>query len=351
MRRSEFAMSKDDALAFLAAQATFQLAGVTPEGAPVLRTLHGVVIDDLLVFHSAPKGEKTSLLDRPVVAACEETVAVVPSTFFDPVRACPATTYYRSVQVHGVLRELEEPTLKARALQALMDKLQPSGGYRPITHGDPLYRAQVNGLLVAGLSLREFDGKAKLAQNRKPHEIATLLDNLWRRGDDGDPRAIERVRAANPLAPAPGFLTGPAGTTLHAWLPPEAASDVAALLEGTYWNEGIGPERLAQAQLRSPAWVGARDDRGALIGSARAISDGSKCAWVYDVIVAPSWRRRGLASALMRLILDHPAVRGAARVMLATRDAQDVYRPFGFVEKSARPRPFLSVEMVLERIG
>ena len=342
-------MSKDDALAFLAAQTTFQLAGVTPDGAPVLRTLHGVVLDDLLVFHSGPKGEKTSLLDRPVVAACEETVAVVPSTFFDPIKACPATTYYRSVQVHGVLRELEEPALKARALQALMDKLQPPGGYQPITHDDPLYRAQVNGLLVAGLSLRELDGKAKLAQNRKPDEIPTLLDNLWRRGEDGDARAIELVRAANPLAPTPAFLAGPAGTTLHAWLPPEAAGDVAALLEGTYWNEGLSPARLAQAQLRSAAWVGARDERGALIGSARATSDGTKWAWLYDVIVAPGWRRRGLATALVRLILEHPAVRGAARVMLATRDAQEVYRRFGFVEKSARPRPFPSIEMVLER--
>ena len=106
MRRTEFAMAPAEARAFLAAQATFHLATTTPDGAPVLRTLHGVLVDDYLAFHSAPKGEKATTLGRPAVAVAEEVIAVAPSTFFDPVKACPATTYYRSVAVHGVLEEL-----------------------------------------------------------------------------------------------------------------------------------------------------------------------------------------------------------------------------------------------------
>lgn len=349
MRRSEFAMPLDQARAFLAERPTFQLAGSTAEGEPVLRTLHGVVIDDALVFHSAPKGEKLALLDRPVVAAAEELVATVPSTFFDPIKACPATTYYRAVQVHGVLRELEEPAAKARGLQALMEKLQPEGGYRAITADDPLYRAQVSGLVLAALPLTHLTGKAKLAQNRKPHEVSELLEQLWRRGAPGDVRAIELLRAANPLAPAPAFLQGPAETTLHAHVPASEALRVAALLEGTYWNVGLSDEALARAHLASSAWVCARDGSGELIASARATSDETKWAWIYDVIVAPAWRRRGLATALTRLLLDHPTVRHAARVMLATRDAQEVYRPLGFCEKDAQPRPFPSTEMVLVR--
>lgn len=342
-------MSDTEARELLAAQSTFTLAGVAADGAPVLRTLHGVLVDDHLVFHSSPKGEKTSLLGQPVVAACEELVATVPSTFFDPVKACPATTYYRSVQVHGVAQEITDPARKARALQALMEKLQPQGGHRAITHDDPMYRAQVGGLLVAGLPLTQLTGKAKLAQNRKPQDIPTLLEQLWRRGDPGDVRALELVRAANPLAPSPAFLTGPHGCTLHAWLPASDAPRVATLLEGTYWNEGISPARLVRAHVCSAAWVGARDPDGALIGSARATSDATKWAWLYDVIVAPAWRRRKVAQAMVSLLLDHPAVRDTARVMLATRDAQEVYRPLGFVEKDARPRAIPSIEMVLVR--
>ncbi|MEZ4400646.1 MAG: GNAT family N-acetyltransferase [Kofleriaceae bacterium] len=350
MRRREFAMTPAEARAFLADQATFHLATTTADGQPLLRTLHGVIVDDVLAFHSAPKGEKTGALGRPAVAVAEEVVATVPSTFFDPVKACPATTYYRSVSVHGVIEELTAPDLKARALQALMEKLQPDGGYRAITAADPMYRPAVTGLLVAGLRLERVDGKAKLAQNRSPAELAALVTSLWRRGDAGDPRAIELVRAANPGMPTPAFLAAPAGVALHPWLPAAAAADAAALLDGTYWNTGFTRAQLAAAHRGSPVWVGARDPAGALVGSARAITDGAKRAWIYDVIVAPAWRGRGVGKALTRLVLDHPLIRATATVMLGTRDAQGLYAGFGFVDVAARPpRGFTTTDMVLVR--
>jgi GNAT superfamily N-acetyltransferase/nitroimidazol reductase NimA-like FMN-containing flavoprotein (pyridoxamine 5'-phosphate oxidase superfamily) len=352
MRRREFAMSPAEARAFLATRSVFQLASTTPDGEPLLRTLHGVVVDDLLAFHAAPKGEKSESVGRAAVAVADELVATVPSTFFDPVRACPATTYYRSVAVHGAIEEVTDRAHKARVLQALMEKLQPEGGHAPITADDPLYRPAVNGLLVAGLRLERVVGKAKLAQNRSPAEVTALLESLWRRGDPGDTRALELIRDANPDAAAPDFLRGPDGVTLHAWLPDDAAEAVAALLDGTYWNAGLSPARLAAAQRGSTAWIGARDASGRVIASARAISDGAKRAWIYDVIVAPAWRGRGLGAALMRVLLDHPAVRAVTTVMLGTRDAQPLYARFGFVERDALPpRGFDSTDMVLTRPG
>ncbi len=351
MRRAEFAMAPEAARAFLTEQATFHLASTRADGTPLLRTLHGVVVDGHLVFHSAPAGDKTCVVGRPAVAASEDLVAVVPSTFFDPIKACPATTYYRSVQVEGTVVAIEEPGAKARALQALMEKLQPGGGYRPITADDAMYRGPVRGLLVAGLALTSdrVTGKAKLAQNRKAAEVSALLSSLWRRGDDGDVRAIELVRDANPAAAMPPELTGPVGITLHPWLPPGEAGAVAALLEGTYWNVGYTAAQLARAQVGSTAWIGARDASGALIGSARALADTGKLAWIYDVIVAPSWRGRGVGTALVRMLLDHPAVRGTSRVMLGTRDAQEVYRRLGFVERAALASGYPTTDMVLVR--
>lgn len=350
MRRREFAWPVAEALGFLAQQNTVQMAGSLEDGTPVLRTLHGVVVGDMLCFHSAPKGEKTSLLGRPVVISAEETVAVIPSTFFDPERACPATTYYRSVQVHGTLEEIEEPNFKARALQSLMEKLQPEGGYVPIEATHPYYRSSVRGLLIAGVRLERVDGKAKLAQNRKPEEILGLLVSLWRRGEAGDPRAIELIREANPEAPTPPFLQGPAGTTLHPWLPASLAPGAASLLQGTYWNDLFSHDELTRAQPGSAAWVGARDPQGKLIATARALSDGAKNAWVYDVCVAEEWRGKGLGRAVMGLLLEHPKVRGTRRIFLGTKDAQKLYEGFGFVSKvSLPPRPYATTEMVLMR--
>jgi GNAT superfamily N-acetyltransferase/nitroimidazol reductase NimA-like FMN-containing flavoprotein (pyridoxamine 5'-phosphate oxidase superfamily) len=349
MRRLEFQMAQGEAVALLTSAEVMHLCGVGEDGAPIFKTLHGVVVDDWLCFHSSPKGEKTSLVGRPVVVTVEETVARIPSTFLDPVRACPATTLFRSVQVHGVLEALEGPALRARALQALMVKLQPQGGHAPITETDPLYAPQLRGLLIGGVRLERVDGKAKLAQNRSEGDRHAVLEQLWRRGDDGDPRAIELIRQANPGDAAPSFLSSTA--RLHAWLPATRALDAARLLEGQYWNQGVFTlDELTRAHLGSTAWVGATDGER-LVASARAISDGGKYAWVYDVVVADDWKGKGLGQALMRLLLDHPRVRHARRVVLATRDAQSLYAKFGFVDRlrsSVRPHPN-STEMVLVR--
>jgi nitroimidazol reductase NimA-like FMN-containing flavoprotein (pyridoxamine 5'-phosphate oxidase superfamily)/GNAT superfamily N-acetyltransferase len=354
MRRAEFAMSPAEARSLLAELPVVHLASTLPDGTPVLRTVNSVVVDDWVAFHAAPKGEKTGFLGRAAVLQAEEDLGMVPSTFFDKEKACPATTYYRSVQVHGVVEEILDPPQKARVLQALMEKLQPEGGHIPITADHPHYKGPVNGLLVAGVRLEQITGKAKLAQNRKPHELTGLYASLWRRGRPGDARVLELIRAANPEAPVPDFLAPPPGAeglTMHAWLPPAAADDVAALLEHEYWNTGVFTlDEIRRAHASGNPWVGVRDPDGRVIASARAISDGAKLAWIYDVIVAPAWRGHGLGQAVTRLLLDHPQVRGAGRVWLGTRDAHTLYARFGFIDRDRLPpRGFASTDMVLVR--
>src|SRR5262249_28678643 len=138
MRRERFfRMGGDEARALLEAAPVVHLAATTAEGAPLLRTLRGVIVDDCLCFHPAPVGEEREALGRPGVIAAEEIVATVPSFFSDPERAGPATTLYRSVQVHGRLESVEPPFERARVLAALMKKYQPEGGYVPIAADHP----------------------------------------------------------------------------------------------------------------------------------------------------------------------------------------------------------------------
>jgi ribosomal protein S18 acetylase RimI-like enzyme/nitroimidazol reductase NimA-like FMN-containing flavoprotein (pyridoxamine 5'-phosphate oxidase superfamily) len=351
MRREMFRSEREHALALLARAPTVHLAMTDPEGNPIGRTVHGVIVGDFVCFHGAPAGEKLDAIGRPVVLWCEEVVAEVPSWFSDPKRACPATTLYESVQVHGVLEQIDAPDAKAQALQALMEKFQPEGRHVPITADDPLYKAAVKGILILGVRLDRVDGKSKLAQNKSAAERATLVQRLWERGRPGDPRAVQLILAANPDTPPPAFLSAPAGVTLSCAVGPDRAAEVARLLADTYWNVGIPEAAIAAAHLNSPAWVGAFDSEGALVGSARALGDGAKWATIYDVIVAPSWRGRGVGQALVRLILDHPAVRGARKVNLRTRDAQGLYSKFGFFLVGSRPiaSSVQSVEMGLVR--
>lgn len=312
MRRQEFHATETLGKRLFTELEVMQLAGIGAEGQPVLKSLNGVVDEGWICFHGSPAGEKTSLVGRPVVASVEETVTRLPSYFMDPQKACPATTLYRSAQAHGVLQAIEEPARKARVLQRLMEKLQPEGGYVPLDPDSPLYRAQVKGLMLAGLPLDGLTTKAKLAQNRTPDQRAMLLGKLWGRGGEGDARALELIREANPDTPVPAFLAAPEGTTLHAWLAPEDAPAAAALLDP------LTHEELVRAHLGSTAWIGIKDNSGALIGTARALADGSQYAWISDVCVRTDWRRRGLGKVLMRLLYDHPAVRHCRVVQLAT---------------------------------
>jgi GNAT superfamily N-acetyltransferase/nitroimidazol reductase NimA-like FMN-containing flavoprotein (pyridoxamine 5'-phosphate oxidase superfamily) len=349
VRHPQYRGERADAEALFDEAPTIHVAGLGEDGAPILRTVHGVVVDGYLAFHGSPKGEKVMLAGRPVVASAEVVVASIPSYFLDAERACPATTYYRSAHVAGTLESLEAPALKARALEALMQKLQAEGGYRPITADDPLYAAAVRGIWVVGVRLEGAVAKLKLGQNRKPAELVKVLEALWQRGAPGDAAAIEQIRQANEgrLDVLPAFLEAPPGLVLSVAMPPAAAPAVSALLEGQYWLTGLPRNLVERAHLGASAWVGLRTTHGQWVASARAISDGARVAWIYDVIVAPEHQRRGLATRLMRALLDHPAVRHAQAVRLGTRDAMAVYAPLGFREVVNTRTHFMLLERPL----
>lgn len=345
MRREVFRSSREAGLELLRRAPFVHLAGVDDDGAPVCRAVHGVVVGDRLCFHGAPAGEKMAVVGKPVVVQASEVAAEIPSWFLDPVRACPATTLYESAQVHGVLERIDDADQKAAVLQALMERYQPEGRHRPITAGDPLYAGAVKGILILGVSLATLDGKSKLAQNRSPEEVSLLLEHLWRRGAPGDARAVDLVRAANPLAPLPGFLAAPPGVSLRVALDATFLEEACDLLGAVYWNRDVPRATIARAHRGSSAWVGALDEQGALVATARALADGAKWGTLYDVLVREDWRGRGVGSALVRLLLDHPAVRGCTKLTLRTRDAQELYARFGFAARASSPY----VEMVLSR--
>ncbi len=70
---------------------------------------------------------------------------------------------------------------------------------------------------------------------------------------------------------------------------------------------------------------------GALVGTLRLWSDHVYEAKIYDVLVAASFRSRGIASALVAWALRDPWVTEVEAVVLETRDAEAFYRRFGFV--------------------
>lgn len=354
MRKEIYRQGEAAARQLLAQARVVHLASTDEDGRPILRALHAVLLPGGLYFHGAPAGEKLAVIGRPAVVCAEEIVAEIPSYFLDPERACPATTYYDSVQVRGTVTAVEDADEKADALQALMQKYQPEGGHQPIRADDPLYRKAVAGVLVLRLSIEAIDGKAKLGQNRSPEELRSILEQLWQRGLAEDPRAIDlvatRLLERHGAQALPDFLRGPRDTRLHCALGPQDADQAVGLLRDAYWNTWPSAAQLRQAHLGSTAWVGARDAAGRLVTTARALSDGGKFALIYDVMVDTAWRGCGLGQAVVGLLLQHPRLRHTPRIWLRTRDAMAFYRRYGFVAaQELPPLPYVSTDMWLIR--
>lgn len=114
--------------------------------------------------------------------------------------------------------------------------------------------------------------------------------------------------------------------------------DIGAMhdyLTRSYWSPGI-PLKVVERAARNSLCFGLYQRvSGAQVGLARVVTDYATFAYLCDVYVLEAHRGRGLSKWMMHEVMAHPALSGARRAMLATRDAHGLYRQFGFVEAGA----------------
>jgi GNAT superfamily N-acetyltransferase len=105
---------------------------------------------------------------------------------------------------------------------------------------------------------------------------------------------------------------------------------VHAFLEReSYWARGIARgvlERAVANSLPFGVYRGAEQ-----VGFARVISDYATYAYLNDVYILAPHRGQGLGSWLLESLLAHPDLQDLRRIMLTTRDAQELYGRFGFI--------------------
>ena len=102
------------------------------------------------------------------------------------------------------------------------------------------------------------------------------------------------------------------------------------LSQEAYWGRWR-PREVVEEQVRT-AWrvVGAYEQTsGAMVGFARAFSDGFAAAYLADVFILPGHRGHGLGVRVVRKMVEEgPGARFLW--MLHTRDAAGLYAKFGF---------------------
>jgi GNAT superfamily N-acetyltransferase len=112
------------------------------------------------------------------------------------------------------------------------------------------------------------------------------------------------------------------------------------LSEESYWAKNIPFDQLKRSVENSLCFGVYAGDKQ--IGFARVISDLAVFAYLADVFILPEYRGKGLSKELVRYIMSYPSLQGLRRWMLATSDAHELYRKYGFKELS-NPANFMDI--------
>ena len=104
---------------------------------------------------------------------------------------------------------------------------------------------------------------------------------------------------------------------IHPWLSTDA-----------YWALGRtrdDVETAAANSLNFGVFTG-----GEQVAYARVLTDRANFAWLCDVYVDRAHRGRGVGHRLLEAVVERLEPMGLSRVLLATRDAHELYARFGF---------------------
>ena len=118
---------------------------------------------------------------------------------------------------------------------------------------------------------------------------------------------------------------------IHRWLSTEA-----------YWAEGRSRGAVATS-IENSHLYGVVTPEGETIACTRVITDHVTFGWICDVFVEADYRGQGVGSWMVGEVVDYWTNVGVRRVLLATRDAHDVYATVGFVPLAV-PDRFMEID-------
>jgi len=167
--------SKEKIKEFLNQEHVGHIASVDKNGYPQIIPMNFVYLDDAIYMHSHTKGEKLENIrqNQKVGFEVDRELEFLPSYFEDPEDASLADTLYISVVIKGIGKIIDDRSEKTLALNGLIKKYQPEGGYEPIKP-DMEVLDEVAIIKVTPESIR---GKYKIGQNLQKDDRVILDRN------------------------------------------------------------------------------------------------------------------------------------------------------------------------------
>ncbi len=155
--------SKEKIIEFLSSQQTGRISSIDENGYPQIIPMNFVFINDVVYMHSHIKGEKLENIKRnqKVGFEVDKSLEFLPSYFSDPTDASLADTLYISVVIKGNASIVLDKKEKTIALNGLMKKYQPEGGYEPIKPEMDV----LDEVVVIKVVPESLKGKYKIGQN------------------------------------------------------------------------------------------------------------------------------------------------------------------------------------------
>lgn len=103
---------------------------------------------------------------------------------------------------------------------------------------------------------------------------------------------------------------------------------VCSLLQQSYWANSRERNVIIKSLENSLCFSLFHKDKQ--IGLVRVITDCATFAYLCDVIISEEYRHQGLGVWFLECVFNYPDLQNLRRWFLATKDAHEFYKKFGF---------------------
>ncbi|HEY5588980.1 MAG TPA: GNAT family N-acetyltransferase [Candidatus Paceibacterota bacterium] len=115
---------------------------------------------------------------------------------------------------------------------------------------------------------------------------------------------------------------------------------VCSLLWKSYWANTRKRDAIIKSLKNSLCFSLFYNDKQ--IGLVRVITDYTTFAYLCDIIIDEEYRHKGLGVWFLQCVFKHPELQNLRRWTLATKDAHEFYKKFGF-ENLSKPDSFMEL--------
>lgn len=172
--------SKQKIAEFLNQEHVGRVCSIDKDGFPQIIPMNFIFLNDAIYMHSHPRGEKIENIksNSKVGFEVDREIEFLPSYFTHPTDASQADTLYISVVIKGDGVIVSDKNEKTLALNGLMEKYQPEGGYEKLSHDMEV----VNEVAIIKVIPHTMRGKYKIGQHVDKGVRAQIAKKILERG-------------------------------------------------------------------------------------------------------------------------------------------------------------------------